>query len=216
MRPKKGLFIVLFLVFLVGCAGIPVREEAKIDLTLPVGKIEDNHFTGIRYPFRISAPPNWKVTTEFPPLMEEMGFDVEGLEESEVFAYNPTTQSNLQIDFVPAGRYSQFDQKMMEWLVGAAAASSFKEEFEKEYGKSGKLELGLTTPYSLKGVQYAAKKYAIYAIKGVKWEHGWIYGFSEPYQIFIIYMVPEKEGSHDKQDIEKILNSFEVLSKRID
>jgi len=214
MRTRKRFFIFLLLVLLVGCAWIPARKEVKVDLTLPVGKIEDNRFTGIRYPFNISAPSNWKVAIEFPPFMEEMGFAAEGLEESEVFIYNPSTQSNFQIDFVGAGRYSRFNQKNMEWLVGTAATSSFKEEFEKDYGKAAQFDLGPTTPYSLKGVQYAAKKYATYTHKGVKWMHGWIYGFSEPFQIFIIYMILEREGSNDRQDIEKILNSFEVLSRK--
>jgi hypothetical protein len=214
MRTKERFSVFLLFVFLTGCAWSPVRKEVKVDLTLPVGKIEDNRFTGIRFPFKISALPNWKVSTEFPPFMEEMGFDIEGLRESEVFVYNPSTQSNLQIDFVPAGRYSRFNQEMMEWLVGSAAASSFEEEFEQDHGKAVKFEFGPTTPYTLKGVQYAAKKYVIYTIKGVKWEHGWIYGFSEPYQIFIIYILSEKEGVNDRKDIEEILDSFEVLSMR--
>src|SRR4030042_2833318 len=214
MRAKRSLFVVLIAILLAGCAWIPARKEVQVDPTLPIGKIEDSQFTGVRYPFKISAPPNWKIATKFPPFMEEMGFAVEGLEESEVFLYNPSTQSNLQIDFVGAGRYSRFNEKVMEWLVGRAATSSFKEEFEKDYGKAATFELGPTTLYSLKGVQYAAKKYATYTHKGVKWTHGWIYGFSEPYQIFIIYMILEKEGSTDHQDIENILNSFEVLSRK--
>lgn len=211
---KKTLSVVLLFVFFAGCAWIPARKEVKVDLNLPVGNIEGNQFTGIRYPFKISAPPNWKVATEFPAFMEDFGFSVEGLEASQVFLYNPSTQSNLQIDFEGAGRHSRFNQKIMEWLVGTAATSSFTGEFETGFGKAAQFELGPTTPYSLKGVQYAAKRYAIYTQKGVKWTHGWIYGFSEPYQIFIIYMIHEKEGSTDHQDIEKILNSFEVLSKK--
>ena len=214
MRMKRTLSIVLLFVLLAGCVWIPARKEVKVDLNLPVGNIEGNQFTGIRYPFKISAPPNWKVATKFPAFMEDFGFAVEGLEESEVFLYNPSTQSNLQIDFVGAGRYSRFNQEMMEWLVGTAATSSFKEEFEKDYGKGAKFELGPTTSYSLKRVQYAAKKYATYTQKGVTWTHGWIYGFSEPYQIFFIYMILEKEGSNDHQDMEKILNSFEMLSRK--
>ncbi len=42
--------------FLVGCAGVPVREAVKVDLSIPVGKIEGNQFTGLRYPFKVSAP----------------------------------------------------------------------------------------------------------------------------------------------------------------
>jgi hypothetical protein len=44
--------------------------------------------------------------------------------------------------------------------------------------------------------------------------HGWVYGFEEPYQIFIIYMVLEKEGYDDLKDIMKILSSFEMISKK--
>jgi hypothetical protein len=65
----------------------------------------------------------------------------------------------------------------------------------------------------LKGVPYAAKKYATFTLKGVKREQGWIYAFAEPYQIFILYMVLEKEGMNDRQDIKSILDSFEVISK---
>jgi len=210
MAMKKTLSLVLLFVLLAGCTGIPARKEVKVDLNLPVGNIERNQLSGIRYPFKVSAPPNWEVATKFPAFMEDLGFALEGLEESEVFVYNPSTRSNLQIDIVGAGRYARFNQKVMEWLVGTAATSSFKEEFEKDYGKGAQFELGPTTSYSLKGVQYAARKYASYTQKGLRWTHGWIYGFSEPYQIFIIYMILEKEGTTDHQDIEKILNSFEM------
>ncbi len=44
--------------------------------------------------------------------------------------------------------------------------------------------------------------------------HGWVYGFGEPYQIFIIYMVLEKEGVDDLRDIMKILDSLEFVSKK--
>jgi hypothetical protein len=48
----------------------------------------------------------------------------------------------------------------------------------------------------------------------VKREQGWIYGFSEPYQIFILYIILEKEGVDDRQDLKMILDSFEVTSKK--
>jgi hypothetical protein len=48
----------------------------------------------------------------------------------------------------------------------------------------------------------------------VKREQGWIYGFSEPYQIFILYMILEKEGANDRQDIKKVLDSLEVFPKK--
>ncbi|MGZ3570105.1 MAG: hypothetical protein ACXU9W_15090, partial [Thermodesulfobacteriota bacterium] len=63
-------------------------------------------------------------------------------------------------------------------------------------------------------VQYAAKKYAIYTVKGVKREQGWIYGFTEPYQIFIIYSLFEKPGINDRQDLKKIIDSFEFVKKK--
>ena len=210
---KSFLVTFLSLVLLAGCMGSPVRDAVRVDLSAPVGKIEDNQFVGIRYPFKISATPGWRVTTEIPSFMESLGYEKEGLQESEVFVYNPSTQSNLQIDFVPAGRYAKFNQESIEWIT-EAARGSFKEELEKDYGKEVKAEIGPTTPFSLKGVPYAAKKYAIYTVKGVKREQGWIYAFAEPYQIFILYMILEKEGSHDREDMKKIFDSFEVFSKK--
>jgi len=213
---KKGSWIpiiILLLVFSAGCAATPVRDAVKVDLSVPVGKIEGNQFTGIRFPFKVSAPPNWQVTTKYPKFLLDLGFEKEGLEESQVFIFNPATQSNLQIDFTPAGRYSTFDQAKMEWIT-TAAGSSFKSEFQKDYGKNAKFEISSTEPYSLKGVPFAAKKYTTYTIKGLKREHGWVYAFAEPYQIFIIYMVVEKEGVNDRQAIKEILDSFEVIAKR--
>jgi hypothetical protein len=69
-------------------------------------------------------------------------------------------------------------------------------------------------PISLKGVQYAARKYATYTIKGMKQEQGWIYGFTEPYQLFILYTIYERGGTSDRQDIKKILDSFEFMTKK--
>jgi len=211
----KKRFSIVFLTFLiVGCAGIPVREEAKVDLSLPVGKIEGNRFTGIRFPFNVSAPPHWKVAREIPDFMEELGYERPGLEESEVFVFNPATESNIQIDFTPAGRYARFSQESIEWLT-TAATGSLKSELEAEHGKGAvKVEVGPTEPISLKGVQFAAKKYVTYTLKGVKREQGWIYGFSEPYQIFILYMILEKEETNDRQDMKTILDSFGVISKK--
>jgi hypothetical protein len=213
MIKRKILIITFVFSFLIGCAGVPVREAVKVDLSVPVGKIEGNQFIGIRYPFKVSVPPNWKVTTEIPSFMEALGYEKPGLEESEVFIYNPSTQSNLQIDFTPAGRYAKFSQESIEWLA-TAAVGGFKEELEQDYGKDVKVEVYPTEAVSLKGVQYAAKKYATYTLKGVKREQGWIYGFSEPYQIFILYMILEKEGANDREDIMKILNSFEVVPRK--
>lgn len=211
---KRSSILFLILVLLIGCARIPVRETVKVDLNLPVGKIEGNQFTGIRYPFNVSAPPGWKVTTEIPGFMEELGYEKPGLEESEAFIYNPLTQSNVQIDFTPAGRYSKFSQELIEALTSGVALGSFKEELEKDYGKGVKVELGPTERVALKGVQFAAKKYGTYMMKGVKREQGWIYAFTEPYQIFILYMLLDQDGANDREALKKILDSFEVLSKK--
>jgi len=216
IRKSPVFFSVFILLLLVGCAGIPVREAAKVDLSLPVGKIEGNQFTGVRFPFKVSVPANWKMTLEFPDFLEEMGYDRPGSNEkepTELYIFNPETRSSLQIDFTPAGRYATFSQEKMEALTNMGAGS-FKDELEKEFGKDIKAEIGPTGPISLKGIQYAAKKYATYTVRGVKREQGWIYAFTEPYQLFILYMIVEKEGSNDRQDIKKILDSFEFIPKK--
>jgi len=214
---KSFLLISLIFIFLVGCATTPpVREALKEDLKVPVGKIEGNQFTGIRYPFNVSVPPHWKMSVEFPDFLKELGYDKPSpmdKEQTELYVYNPETKSSIQFDFTPAGRYATFNQEKIEWLV-TAATGSLKEEIEKDYGKGVKVEVGPTEPVSFKGVPFAAKKYATYTAKGLKREQGWIYGFTEPYQIFILYMILDKEGTNDRQDMRKILGSFEVISKK--
>ena len=217
MSCKKGSFVVILLfLLLIGCAGVPVRPALNENTRILPGKIEGNQFTGIRYPFSVSAPSTWKMTTEFPDFMGTLGYDKpspEDKEQTELYIYNPETKSNINFDFTPAGRYATFNQKSIEWLV-TAATDSLKSEIEKDYGRGLKVEVGPTEPISLKGVQFAAKKYAIYTVKGVKREQGWIYGFTEPYQIFILYMIFDKEGTDDRQDLKKMLDSFEVISKK--
>jgi hypothetical protein len=209
--------ISFFIVFLVGCATTaPVRPALREDLKIPAGKIEGNQFTGIRYPFNVSIPSHWKMTTEFPDFLEELGFEKPSLtdrEQTELYAFHPETKSNIQFDFTPAGRYVTFNQEKIERLV-TAATDSLISEIGKDYGMSVKVEVGPTEPISLKGVSFAAKKYAIYTAKGLKREQGWIYGFTEPYQIFILYVISEKEGANDHQDVKEILDSFEVISKK--
>jgi hypothetical protein len=209
--------ISFFIVFLVGCATTaPVRPALREDLKIPAGKIEGNQFTGIRYPFNVSIPSHWEMTTEFPDFLEELGYDKPSLtdrEQTELYAFHPETKSNIQFDFTPAGRYVTFDQEKIERLV-TAATDSLKSEIEKDYGKGVKVEVGPTEPISLKGVPFAAKKYAIYTAKGLKREQGWIYGFTEPNQIFILYVLVGEDVVNDRQDIRKILDSFEVISKK--
>ena len=213
MIKKKGLLIVLIFLFLAGCDGCPVREEIKVDRSLSVGKIEGSQFVGIRFPFNISVVPHWKVTTEIPDFMEELGYGRGGLESSQLFLFNPSTHSNLQIDFEPAGRRARFSQAMIERLANMVTDATVS-DLKGDYGKDLQVEVGPTEPVSLKGVQYAAKKYVTYTLKGVKREQGWIYAFAEPYQIFILYMILEKAGTNDREDMRKILDSFEVISKK--
>ncbi len=214
---KKILVVIILLGFLSGCAWIPARPALQEDITKPAGKVEGNRFTGIRYTFNVSAPPNWKLTTEFPDFLEELGYDrpfSTDKEQTELYGYNPDTKSNINFDFTPAGRYSRFNQKNIEILTNSAAQSMVA-ELDKEFGQ-GKVKPTFypTEPVSLKGVQYAAKKYATYTARGVKREQGWIYGFTEPYQIFIIYSLFEKPGTNDREDLKKIIDSFEYVRKK--
>ena len=216
MRKNLILSSILLVIisFLVGCAGIPVRKEVRVDLSLPVGKIEGNAFQGIRFPFRVSLPSsNWKFSVEIPDFMEGLGFKRPGLEESELFIINPATKSNIQIDLTPAGRTVRFDQKLIHTLT-ASAAGGLVGELKMEHGRDFPVEVGPTTLYSLKGVPYAAHRSASYKLDGTKVIHGWVYAFAEPYQIFIIYMVLEKEGFEDLKEITKILESFEMTLKK--
>ncbi len=197
-----------------GCAGAPpVRDEVKVDTRLPIDNIDGNQFTGVRYPFKVTAPPNWQVSTKYPNFMLQLGFDKEGLETSQVYVFNPATRSNLQIEFSPAGRHTTFDQKKMEWLTTMAGVS-FKSEFQKDYGKNVPFEITPTEPYALKGVPYAAKIDTTYTARGIKRQHGWVYAFAEPYQIFIIYMAVDGEGVDDRPAIKAILDSFEVTGQK--
>ena len=205
---NRSWFFMLFLVSIIiaGCAGVTIHD----DLNVPPGKIEGNQFTGIRYPFRVEVPQNWKMATEFPDFLKEMGYEKPGPSEKEVtelYIFNPSTQSSIQIDFTPASPRAKFSQEKME-AITTAATGSFKEELEQEHGKDIRTQIGPTTPFALKGVPFAAKKYATYTLQGVKREQGWIYGFTEPYQIFVLYMILEKEEASDRQELNKILESF--------
>jgi hypothetical protein len=211
---KVFLALLIVVALLYGCAGVPVREAAKVDMSLPVGEIEGSQFTGIRYPFKVSAPPGWQMATKYPDFMVALGYDKEGLEESELFLFNPVTQSNVQIDLTPAGRYTSFSQGLMEGLVSGAGTDSFLEESEEAYGKEAQPLIAPTETIQLKGVQYAAKKYATYTLKGVKREQGWVYAFSEPYQMFILYMLLDTGGTKDRDALKAIFDSFEYIPKK--
>ncbi len=213
MRKRKILLMSLVLFFLAGCAAAPpVRQAMQENLKVPTGQIEGNQFTGIRYPFKISALAPWKMSTEFPDFLTEFGYykpSTSDKEQTELYIFNPVTESSLQVDFSPANPGYVASQKGMETLVGMGA-NTIEEDWRKE---GVRVETGPTEALSLKGVQYAAKKYVTYTLKGVKREQGWIYGFSEPYQIFILYLIVEKPESNDRQDLKTILDSFEVLPR---
>lgn len=209
---RRLFFIFLFIFVLSGCASVQIHDDLKV----PVGTVEGNQFTGIRYPFKITTLPHWKMVTEFPEFLKGLGYDEPGPSDKEVtelYIFNPETQSTLQIDLTPASPRFKFSQGKFEALV-TAATGEFQKELEEEHGKGIEVTVGPTEPVSLKGVQFAAKKYGTYTVKGVKREQGWIYGFTEPYQLFILYMILEKEGSKDREDMKKILDSFEVISKK--
>jgi hypothetical protein len=201
--------------FIFGCAGAPVRPVLREDIRIPPGKIEGNQFTGTRYPFTVSIPPHWTVTTEFPDFMETLGYDrpspMEN-EQTEVYAFNPETKSNVQFDFTPAEPNATFSQEKIH-LLTTAGTESLKSDLEEAHGKNVvNLKVGSTEPASLKGVPYAAKKNVVYTLEGVKREQGWVYGFVEPYQIFILYMILEKEGSNDREEINQIIDSFRFIA----
>jgi hypothetical protein len=220
-RIGNFLSIITALVLVAGCAGVstaPVREAMEENHKIPVGTIEGNQFTGIRYPFKVSIPSNWKMSTEFPSFLEELGYDKpspQDKEQTELYIFNPQTQSSMQIDLTPADRYTVFSQASIEGLTNLGT-ESLRGELKQEYGEGFKMEVAPTEPISLKGVQYAAKKYVTYTVNGVNREQGWIYAFSEPYQIFILYMILDKDGTgmKDREDMKKILESFEVVTKK--
>lgn len=204
--------LLLFLCILWSCATLPLHD----DLRIPSGRIEGQQFIGIRYPFRVSIPPYWKMTTEFPEFLKKLGYDEPAptdKEVTELYIYNPLTFTTIQIDFTPASPKAKFSQEKIEALTSAAALS-LREEMEEEYGKEIELKIGPTTPFPLRGVSYAARKYATYVFQEIQWERGWIYGFSEPYQIFILYLTKEKEGSKDREEMERILESFEIIKAK--
>ena len=213
MVKKKSLPVLLILLLLISCGKGPVREEVVVDSSLPMGKIEGNQFVGMRFPFKVSAPSHWTITTEIPDFMEELGYERQGLKSSQLFLFNPATHSNLQIDFQPAGRHVRFSQAMIEALTGMVTEGVIA-EFKEDYGKDLRVETDSTEPISLKGVQYAAKKSVAFTLNGVRREQGWIYAFTEPYQIFILYVILEKKGIDDRADLKTILSSFEVIRKK--
>lgn len=214
---RKILGTAVLSVFLFGCAGAPVRPALHEDPHVLPGKVEGNQFTGIRYPFRVSVPSHWKMSTEFPDFLEKLGYQRPSpadREQTELYVFNPDTKSNIQFDITPAAPHDTFSQEGIQALTHAGV-ESLKSELDEEYGKNGvSVEVGPTEPFSLKGVRYAAKKFVTYAIDGAKREQGWIYGFEEPYQVFVIYLILERKGASDREDIGKIVAAFELMHEK--
>ena len=130
---RNVTIILLSTLFIGGCAGIPVRKEVKVDLSLPVGKIEGNTFIGIRYPYKVSLPSSdWQFSLEFPDFMEGLGFKKPGPGEDELFLINPVTKSNVQIDLTSAGRTARFNQKVIR-MITATGAGGLVEELKMEH-----------------------------------------------------------------------------------
>jgi hypothetical protein len=209
-KTVTAVVIVPLLFLLAGCATFYGRPAPPENHSLSPGKIEGNQFTGIRYPFKVSAPAEWKMTMEFPDFLQDLGYDrsdPNDKEQTELYVFNPSTHSNLQFDLTPAASGAITSEKDVEDLVGAGG-SSLVDEWAKE---GVKVKLSPTTPFVLKGARYAAKKYATYVLNGIEREQGWIYGFADPYQIFISYILMGRQTA-DRQDLSSILDSFEVTA----
>ncbi len=205
---SRGLWIVFLVLLLVpaACGPKAVRRAAVLDSSVPVGTVEGDRFVGRRVPFSIStAGTGWKVATEAPAWLVEQGYEEEGLAQSQVFLFDPATRSSIQISLSPADAYSTFSQEGMEWLAGFVGGT-MPGELDTEFGP-GKYTLRQepVTPARLEGVPYAARAAAAYEAGDVRRENGWIYGFAEPFQIFILYQLNDRK---DRGDVEAILATF--------
>ncbi len=211
-RSSIFLQLILFSLLLSSCA-IPVRQLYKVDDSLPIGSIEGDSFVGKRYPFKVKIPAGWDGATRYPDLLVAQGYGVEGLKETPFFLFNPRTQSSIQFDFSPAGRTVRFDQEMIEGLV-RMSGRSFVSEVHEEHGKEAPIQLSKVTPVQLKGVPYAARMSGKLTVKGEGREQGWIYAFAEPFQIFILFLITDKDRIRDQEALEQALSSFEYLGVR--
>ncbi len=211
-RAVRALGLSALLLLAVGlgaCRPEPVRQPVTLDAAAPVGRVEGQRFTGIRYPFDLSAEGTaWRVDTHYPKFLLEQGYEEEGLLQSQVFAFNPATRSSLQVSLSPAGPYDTFSQKGMEFLV-SLATGSMEQELEGEYGKDQFAAThGETQPAQLAGVPYAARNDTRYQAEGKSRENGWIYGFAEPFQIFVLYQLEDPDNAADRAAVDRIISSF--------
>jgi hypothetical protein len=208
---RFGIFPYLILIsLLLSSCALPVRQLYKVDGSLPVGSTQGDSFVGKRYPFQVRIPAGWEAATRYPDFLVAQGYGVEGLKETPFFLFNPQTQSSIHFDFSPAGRTVRFDQEMIEGLVRMSGAS-FVSEVHEEHGKGAPIQLSKATPVRLKGVPYGARMSAKLTVKGEGREQGWIYAFAEPFQIFILYLITDKDRANDESALEQALSSFEYL-----
>ena len=204
----REIVTLLSLLILTAACATPIRPAFKVNESLPIGSVQGDSFVGERYPFKITIPPGWQATTQYPEFLLEQGYGLEGLKDTAFFLLNPLTKSSLQIDFSPAKRTARFDQGIIE-AITKMAGGSLMSDLEEEYGKNFPVHLSQVSPLKLKGVPYAARMSARYTVKGQPREQGWIYAFVEPYQIFIFYLVPGMTREKDKSIIEEALSTFE-------
>jgi hypothetical protein len=204
--------LALFGLLLSSCA-VPVRQLYKVDVSLPIGSIQGDSFVGKRYPFKVKIPAGWEGAIRYPDFLVDQGYGVEGLKETPFFLFNPRTQSSIQFDFSSAGRTVRFDQEMIEGLVWMSGRS-FVSEVHEEHGKEAPIQLSKAEPVQLKGVPYAARMSGKFTVKGEGREQGWIYAFAEPFQIFILFLITNKDRADDESALEEALSSFEYLGIR--
>jgi len=202
-----------FIITLSTACATPIRPAFKVNESLSIGSVQGDSFVGERFPFKIKIPTGWQASIKYPEFLVEQGYGLEGLKSTPFFLFNPLTQSSLQIDFSLAKRTARFDQGIIEALT-KMAGGSLMSDLEEEYGKNFPVQFSQVLPVQLKGVPYAARMSARYSVKGQPREQGWIYAFTEPYQIFIFYLVPEGSEDRDKDSIEQALSSFEYLGIR--
>lgn len=207
---KLGLlFLALIALQVAACAPRVVRQPVTLDMAAPVGRIDGQQFTGVRYPFDISAAgTSWKVDTRYPKFLLQQGYMESGLQESQVFVFDPVTRSSVQVSLSPAGPHATFSQETMALLV-SLATGSMEQELWDEYGKGNvAVTYGKTRPTHLEGVPYAARNEAHYEAKGATRENGWIYGFAEPFQIFVLYQLENPDDAAQRAALDRILSSF--------
>lgn len=215
-RPRKGVWrwmLLTIVLSLVTACAIPIRQAYKVDEYMPIGSIQGDFFVGQRFPFKVKIPAGWQGDTKYPEFLVEQGYGREGLKETPFFLFNSRTKSSIQFDFSPAGRTVRFDQDIIESLTGSSGLS-FVSEVHAEHGKSSPIQLSKVKRIQLKGVQYAAQMSAQFSVKGEPREQGWIYAFSEPYQIFILYLLSGENRKADEGALEQALASFEYLGVR--